>query len=526
MRRKAFISYAREGSDHQKWVEDLAERLRSDGIDVVLDVWEMHPGDQLPAFMERSVRDCEFVVIVCTPAYKLRSDGRAGGVGYESTVITGELLAGASPRKFIPLLRSGIWKEAGPSPLLGSYYIDVLNDPANLAGYGMLRDTLLRRLPKAPPLGRPPPASSPAATSTAKRRRGASSGKRSSSARPLSTKRTGASSAASAEEFLRVVKDVVSRRLPLSECLAEALRLSIAGGHTELRAFCERELRGISGGTLDKRSPDFPHHRVFEMYVGYATAINPQFFGWNQSASNVFAYLDAHPSEFTRMQTVAPQPVSQLEAAAAQVARKKNDGLKAWQKRAGDFDPETPHPDIPVFCYARRDIDERILEATRGELTRLLMDLLPAPSTAGDQQTKTELLALYARKYGMPITAVPNTSEVTATPNAISGSHPGMTPLFSDWMNDLRGVRKVAIAVEDSEGRRVYLGTTSPNGLHDSYVDIEVLWGAYQSVVKIPRTSILMWEKDFEADRLHGNLVASGYLDGAEVLLRQRRRRQ
>jgi hypothetical protein len=43
---------------------------------VTLDQWELQPGDQLPAFMERAVRENDYVLIVCTPLYKRRSDER------------------------------------------------------------------------------------------------------------------------------------------------------------------------------------------------------------------------------------------------------------------------------------------------------------------------------------------------------------------------------------------------------------------------------------------------------------------
>ena len=79
---KAFISYAWD-DETKPWVSRLAEQLRADGIDCRIDVWELVEGDKLPHFMERSIRDSDFVIIVCTPKYKQKSDQRSGGVGYE-----------------------------------------------------------------------------------------------------------------------------------------------------------------------------------------------------------------------------------------------------------------------------------------------------------------------------------------------------------------------------------------------------------------------------------------------------------
>jgi hypothetical protein len=64
---KAFISYSWDGDDHKTWVKSMAARLRGDGVDVTLDQWEVVPGDQLPKFMEKAIRENSYVLIVCTP---------------------------------------------------------------------------------------------------------------------------------------------------------------------------------------------------------------------------------------------------------------------------------------------------------------------------------------------------------------------------------------------------------------------------------------------------------------------------
>ena len=108
----AFVSYSWDDDLHREWVRKLAERLRADGVDVSIDSWSTVPGDQLPAFMERAIRDNDFVVIVCTPRYKHRSDAREGGVGYEGDIMTAEVLSSQDHRKFVPVLRQGAWHEA------------------------------------------------------------------------------------------------------------------------------------------------------------------------------------------------------------------------------------------------------------------------------------------------------------------------------------------------------------------------------------------------------------------------------
>ncbi|MDD3653994.1 MAG: toll/interleukin-1 receptor domain-containing protein [Desulfotomaculaceae bacterium] len=127
---KVFISYAWATEEHNNWVKDFAQRLRKDGVEVTLDQWHLALGDQLPEFMERSIRENDYILIVCTPKYKAKSDSRAGGVGYEGDIMTGEVLSDKNDRKFIPILREGEWNESAPSWLKGKKYVD-LRDDAN-----------------------------------------------------------------------------------------------------------------------------------------------------------------------------------------------------------------------------------------------------------------------------------------------------------------------------------------------------------------------------------------------------------
>ena len=151
----AFISYSWDDGAHKEWVRSLAERLRADGVDVTLDRWGIVPGDQLPAFMERAIRENQFVVIVCTPRYKSRSDARQGGVGYEGDIMTAEAMTLQNGRKFIPVWRSGTWFEAAPSWLAGKYHINLTGDPYSERDYEDLARTLLGIRETAPPLGKP-----------------------------------------------------------------------------------------------------------------------------------------------------------------------------------------------------------------------------------------------------------------------------------------------------------------------------------------------------------------------------------
>lgn len=154
---KVFVSYSWDDKEHRKWVLEFATRLRDDGVDAKFDQWEIQSGDPQPEFMERSVRENDFALVVCTPNYKERSDSRTGGVGYEGSIMTAEVLMGGNHRKFKPILRRGNWENAFPSWLSGKNGIDLRDDPFDEEEYARLLAELYGQAPKATPLGTPTP---------------------------------------------------------------------------------------------------------------------------------------------------------------------------------------------------------------------------------------------------------------------------------------------------------------------------------------------------------------------------------
>ncbi|MEI8226507.1 MAG: toll/interleukin-1 receptor domain-containing protein [Bacteroidota bacterium] len=151
---KVFISYSWDDKTHKKWVKDLAKRLRSDGVETILDQWHTVPGDQMPEFMEKAIRKNDFVLIVCTPRYKRKSDNREGGVGYEGDIMTAEVLTTKNHRKFIPILRGEEWSSSSPSWLSGASYIDLQGNPYDQEEYNELCATFHNRREEPPPVSR------------------------------------------------------------------------------------------------------------------------------------------------------------------------------------------------------------------------------------------------------------------------------------------------------------------------------------------------------------------------------------
>ena len=121
---RVFISYAWE-DDVKIWVKKFADRLRSDGVEVHLDQSDLVPGDRLPKFMEEQITSSDYVLIICTPAYKKKANKRTGGAGYEGNIISAELMNYSNERKFIPIMRKGTFKNAIPTFLAGKLWVDL-----------------------------------------------------------------------------------------------------------------------------------------------------------------------------------------------------------------------------------------------------------------------------------------------------------------------------------------------------------------------------------------------------------------
>jgi formylglycine-generating enzyme required for sulfatase activity len=122
---RCFISYSWDSESHKAWVRKLATRLRESGMDAILDQFDCSLGADLTTFMEKSVRETNFVLLVCTPNFAQKADAGVGGVGYEKAIVTGEIFAGeARETKFVPLLREGDAKESLPSYLKSRLFVD------------------------------------------------------------------------------------------------------------------------------------------------------------------------------------------------------------------------------------------------------------------------------------------------------------------------------------------------------------------------------------------------------------------
>ncbi len=101
-----FISYSWTSPDYEQRVMDLATRLSSDGVRVIIDKWDLKEGQDKYAFMERMVTDDDVskVLMLCDREYGEKANGRLGGVGTESQIISSEIYDKVDQEKFVPVV--------------------------------------------------------------------------------------------------------------------------------------------------------------------------------------------------------------------------------------------------------------------------------------------------------------------------------------------------------------------------------------------------------------------------------------
>lgn len=155
---RAFISYSHDTEDHKAWVLALATRLRTHGVDVILDQFGLVAGMELQRFMESGLSDSEWVVAVSTPSYIAKANERTGGAGYESQILSADLFDGGARRDHvIPVLRGNRVVPAVPEFLKGLVYIDMRDEDGFDPGY----EDLLRAIHAMPAVPIPPLGSNP-----------------------------------------------------------------------------------------------------------------------------------------------------------------------------------------------------------------------------------------------------------------------------------------------------------------------------------------------------------------------------
>lgn len=127
-----FVSYSWTPMRNQETVFELVSKLRQDGVRVIYDKEDLHPGQNINYFMEQALErnDVDNIIVVCNKDYAKKANNRQGGVGYEAGIIISEIKSAPLQRRVIPV---AVELDANGNPYLPIkfkelYYIDLTRE--------------------------------------------------------------------------------------------------------------------------------------------------------------------------------------------------------------------------------------------------------------------------------------------------------------------------------------------------------------------------------------------------------------
>ena len=148
---KVFISYSHDSPEHKQWVSELAAKLHRNGVEAILDQWDLDRNQDLTQFVESGIRAADRVLVICTDSYVRKANAGEDGVGYEPMIVTKKLVEDLGTNKFIPIIRQTLWEDKTPDFLKERVYIDFTDNKQ----YEDKFEELLHERLLVPPLQRP-----------------------------------------------------------------------------------------------------------------------------------------------------------------------------------------------------------------------------------------------------------------------------------------------------------------------------------------------------------------------------------
>lgn len=98
---RVFISYAWGDEIVQKWVVELVNKLCENGVNARIDKYHLKPGFDLPQWMTDELIKAEKVLLVCDKFYAEKANMQKAGVGWETMIVQGDMLAQGLNNKYI-----------------------------------------------------------------------------------------------------------------------------------------------------------------------------------------------------------------------------------------------------------------------------------------------------------------------------------------------------------------------------------------------------------------------------------------
>lgn len=113
---KVFISYSHVDGKYEQQMLDFADRLRRDGIDANIDLYEDAPIEGWPRWMENQITCADYVLVVASESYwKKCYESQAKGISWEVSLVYQMVYdASCKTSKFIPVF----WNEGDDKYIL------------------------------------------------------------------------------------------------------------------------------------------------------------------------------------------------------------------------------------------------------------------------------------------------------------------------------------------------------------------------------------------------------------------------
>jgi hypothetical protein len=153
-----FISYAWGVAQHEAWVRRLADYLGDAGIDALLDQWDNPDIGQSNEQFLKQIADSEFILVVGTPLYRQKFDGKLSTTGSfvsDEVDLINKRLNGTEQERasVLPLLLEGDERNSFPEALQGRVYSDFQQERFFFVSLFNLILTLYRIPSKDPIIG-------------------------------------------------------------------------------------------------------------------------------------------------------------------------------------------------------------------------------------------------------------------------------------------------------------------------------------------------------------------------------------
>lgn len=128
---KVFISYSHQSKEYEEKVFNFANRLRKEGIDASIDLYEEAPKEGWPRWMEKQIRWADYVIVLASELYhdKCYSKDAGKGIHWEVSIVYQLLYdTNCETTKFIPAFFDENDAKYIPTPLKPYTYYNISDE--------------------------------------------------------------------------------------------------------------------------------------------------------------------------------------------------------------------------------------------------------------------------------------------------------------------------------------------------------------------------------------------------------------